>query len=35
VAAAERNDSFMLKITFRIGINIGDVTIDGDDNRGT
>jgi class 3 adenylate cyclase len=35
VAAAERNGSFMLKITFRIGINIGDIIIDGDDNRGT
>jgi adenylate cyclase len=35
VAAAERNGSFIPKITFRIGINIGDVIIDGDDNRGT
>jgi adenylate cyclase len=28
---AERNDSFMPKITFRIGINIGDLIIEGDD----
>jgi hypothetical protein len=33
--AAERNGSVMPKITFRIGIYIGDVIIDGDDNRGT
>ena len=33
VAAAERNGIFIPKITFRIGINIGGVIIDGDNNR--
>src|SRR5580765_8333441 len=28
---AERTGSFILKIAFRIGINIGDIIIDGDD----